>query len=146
MSGARSPVRRIASDEGFPRRVLRMSLVLTGLGVTYACLAGAWRTAIGLGAGGLIGGAAFLVLALTVGVLVGGGGKPRWRKAGVIALVIVKLPLLALALWFSLWRLDAQPVALLAGLAMTQIVMVLKVAGAMMTARPGAGFPGRPGA
>ncbi len=135
-------MRRIASDEGFPRRVLRMSLVLTGLGVIYACLAGAWRTAIGLGAGGLIGGAAFLVLSWTVGVLVGGSDKPRWRKAGVLAVAVVKLPLLAVALWYAIWRLDAQPLALLAGLAMTQIVMVLKVAGAMLVARPGAGPPG----
>ena len=142
MNAPPAPVRRIASDEGFPRRVLRMSLVLTALGVIYACLVGAWRTAIGLGAGGLIGGAAFLVLSWTVAVMVGGSAKPRWRKAGVLAVAVVKLPLLAVALWYAIWRMDAQPLALLAGLAMTQIVMVLKVAGAMLVARPGAGPPG----
>jgi len=146
VNGLPAPVRRRVADEAFPRRVLRMSLLLTVLGVIYACLAGAWRTAIGLGAGGVIGGSAFLVLAWTVGALIGGGGAPRWRKAGVIAIAVAKLPLLAWALWFSVWRLDAQPVALLAGLAMTQLVMVLKVAGAAMTRRPGAGAPALPGA
>ena len=38
MPAAAVPARGPAVDEGFPRRVVRMSLVLTALGVLYACL------------------------------------------------------------------------------------------------------------
>ena len=129
-------------DEGFPRRVLRVSLVLVAIGVLYACLLGAWPVAIGLGGGGVLGAAAFVVLAWTVGVVVGGPGRSRARKAVVIALAVVKLPLIGVAFWFLLFRLDADPLSLAAGLAMTQIVMVLKVAGRAVTARAGGGTPG----
>lgn len=135
LSPPSAPSRRLAVDEGFPRRVLRMSLVLTALGVVYACLASAWRVAIGLGAGGVLGAAAFVVLAWTVGALVGGSPRPRWRKAAVVALALIKIPLLLVALWLVLFRLQANPLALLAGLAMTQIVMVLKVIGILMLSR-----------
>jgi hypothetical protein len=134
----RPPAGRPAGlDEAFPRRVVRMSLLLTLLGVIYACLAGAWRTAIGLGAGGALSAAAFVTLAWTVHLWIGGAGKRGWRTAGVLLVVLLKMPLLALALWFAVSRLDAQPIALLAGLAMTQIVMVLKVAGIRLVTRAG---------
>jgi len=140
---APAPGRRLAIDEGFPRRVLRMSLVLTAIAVVYACLMGAWRGAIGLGAGGVIGAAAFVTLAWMVGALVGGKTLPGWRKAGLLALVLVKLPLLGVALWYALYRLDAHPLGLLIGLAMTQIVMVLKVAGMLLVSRSARGPGGR---
>jgi hypothetical protein len=131
-----------AFDEGFPRRVLRVSLVLVAIGVLYACLLGAWTVAIGLGGGGVLGVAAFVVLAWTVGVVTGGAGRPKARKALVIALAVVKLPLIGVALWFLLFRLDADPLSLAAGLAMTQVVMVLKVAGRALAGRAGAGRTG----
>jgi hypothetical protein len=131
-----------ARDEGFPRRVLRATLVLVAIGVVYACLLRAWTVAIGLGGGGVLGGAAFAVLAWTVGAVVGGTGRFRARKALVIAVAVVKLPLLGVAIWYLLARLDADPLALAAGLAMTQVVMVMKMAGRAVSARAGGGTPG----
>jgi hypothetical protein len=121
--------RRIVLDEGFPRRVLRVSLILVSVGVLYACRLEAWRVAIGLGFGGVIGCAAFLGLALAVRVLVRNTSSSRRSKVGVVLLTLVKFPLLGVALWLSLYRYDAHPLALLAGLAVTQVVMVLKMAG-----------------
>jgi hypothetical protein len=129
------PRRRILLDEGFPRRVLRVSLILIAIGVLYACRLGAWRVAIGLGFGGLVGGAAFLGLALAVHALVRNTTTSRRAKTGVVVLTLVKFPLLGVALWFALYRYDAHPLALLAGLAMTQVVMVLKLAGLAVTSR-----------
>jgi hypothetical protein len=130
---------RSAVDAGFPRRVLLSSLILTALGVMYACLLGLHAVAIGLGAGGVIGGGAFVVLAWTVGLLIGGGAVPGWRKAAVVAIALVKIPLLAVALWLALYRLGAHPGALLAGLAMTQVVMALKVGGSLLKAKMSGG-------
>lgn len=129
-------MRRLSVDEGFPRRVLRMSLLLTALGVVYACLAQAWAVAVGLGVGGVLASATFVVLAWTVNSLVGGGSARRgWRKAAWALAAVVKFPLVLAALWYALFRLEADPLALAAGFALIPAVMALKVAGILLVGR-----------
>jgi hypothetical protein len=136
------PTRRRGIDVGFPQRVLRMSLILSGIAVSYACLLRAWTVAIGLGAGTVVGAAAFVTLAWIVGMLVG-GSVGRGRKAALLAVLLLKLPLLGAAIWIALYRLESDPIALLVGLTMPQIVMALKVAGRFLAVRrPPAGGGG----
>lgn len=133
------PAKMLSMGPDFPRRVLRMSLLLSACILVLSTLYRNFTLSLGLGTG-------MFVSVASLWTLMGMGrilGNPKGKKAAVVGLTLfVKYPLLVLLLYFSLRSWGASPVGVAVGVSLVPAVILLKIIGILWVNNMNAGDEG----
>ncbi len=126
------PFRLLSIDEGFPQRVLRMSLLIAACVLVFSTGFGDFTLSLGLGIGMLISIASLWSFMLMARLLL----KPKGQRAAFGGLILfVKYPILILLLYFSLTSWGASGIGMAIGVSLVPAVVVLKLIGMLWVNR-----------